>query len=89
MKITLRHLKLKGACSEQVALFQKHFGQGGEVTLEKCLSVADVFDWSWAARNLLSPAADTEYERAKASALAEYERAKAAAFFAASLERHS
>lgn len=54
MKITLAMLKAKGACADQVILFRATFGEGGEVTLEKCLSVAHNFDWVWAARYLFS-----------------------------------
>ena len=65
---------LKDACPEQRALFKQHFGQGGEVTLEKVLSVADQFDWHWAARHLLSRRALCEYNRVYVLLRPEYRR---------------
>lgn len=69
-KITKRMLQLKGACASQVALFAELFPKGCEVTVEACLSVADKFDWHWAAHNLLSAPALADYERVQASAWA-------------------
>ncbi len=71
---------LKGACVAQRALFKEHFGTGGEVTLSKVLSVADVFDWSWAAEHLLSPSTLAECEKARATAWAEYNKVRATAW---------
>src|ERR1700728_4070397 len=79
MNITLQQLKAKGACEEQVALFAEHFGQGSEVTLEKCLSVAGIFDWYWAAKRFLLPTRRAEYFRVEATAWVEYFRAVATA----------
>src|SRR6202034_1692729 len=79
MNITLQQLKAKGACEEQVALFAEHFGQGCEVTLEKCLSVAGIFDWSWAAKRFLLPTGQAEYFRVGATAWTEYFRVEATA----------
>ena len=77
--LTLATLIDKGACSSQVDLFRSRFGESVEVTAELCASVAAVFDWDWAARNLLSPPAWAEYERVRAPAWAEDERVTAPA----------
>ena len=77
--LTLATLIDKGACSSQVDLFRSRFGESVEVTAELCASVAAVFDWDWAARNLLSPPAWAEYERVRAPAWAEHERVTAPA----------
>ena len=74
MNITLARLKELHACSSQVALFQQHFGESVTVTKERCLAVASIFDWNWAAQFLLSLFAQTEYYRACTTAWAEYYR---------------
>ena len=81
MKLTAKDLIAKDACPKQVALFRKHFPRGGTVTLAKVLSVAEVFNWDWAAGRLLTPSNQAEYQRAIAPALAEaeYDRARATA----------
>jgi len=88
-KITLRQLKLAGACNSQVELFRATFGNSVEVTLATCLEHAQKFDWTWAARHILSPAAWAEYEKVcdaawaekvRASAWAEYNKARDAAW---------
>lgn len=56
------------------------FGTSVEVTAELCLGVADMFDFGWAAHNLLSAQALAEYLRVKAQAWAEYERGRAPAW---------
>jgi hypothetical protein len=77
--LTLARLEALNACRPQLAEFKRRFGAGGEATLEKCLSVAQVFDWDWAARYLLSPAAKRAYNEAMAPARRAYNEAKAAA----------
>ena len=79
MKITAALLKRKRACSSQVALFEELFPNDVEVTEAVCVSVADKFNWDWAAQNLLSASASAEYERVCAPASAEYERVRASA----------
>jgi hypothetical protein len=72
-----------GACSDQVELFRKTFGESVRVTEKFCLSASDKFSWRWAAYQLLSAQRLTEYERAIAPAVAtraEYERITALAF---------
>jgi hypothetical protein len=68
------------ACSGQTKLFKKMFGNSVRVTEKLCLSVADKFNFSWAARNLLTPEALAEYCRVTAPALAEYDRVTASAW---------
>ena len=79
MRILLSDLRAAGACADQVALFEARFGDGVDVTEALCLSVADLFDWNWAAGYLLPALARVEYRRALAPALAEYERTVAPA----------
>jgi cell division septum initiation protein DivIVA len=74
--LELQTLVNNDACAEQVELFKQMFGNSVEITPELCVSVADKFDFTWAVRHLLSPAARADYERVRAPARAEYERAK-------------
>jgi hypothetical protein len=80
MRITSKLLKRKRACREQVALFEKLFPNGVEVTEAICVAHADKFNFHWAAENLLSAPALAEYERIEAPAWAEYMRSLAAAW---------
>lgn len=97
MKVTVRMLKAKGACSNQVELFKSLFPNGVEVTEEVCVANADNFDWNWAANNLLTPLqlakyqrieapARADFKRITASARAEYKRITASAFAKAALK---
>ena len=52
--ITTKLLKSKGACADQIRLFAKLFPAGAPLTVETAVSVADKFDWDWAAEKLLS-----------------------------------
>ena len=47
--LTLQTLIDYGACEEQVEEFRKRFGENVEVTEKLAASVADEFDWNWAA----------------------------------------
>jgi hypothetical protein len=76
--LTLARLEALNACRPQLEEFKRRFGAGGEVTLEKCLAVAQVFDWDWAARYLLSPAAKRAYDEAPGRRA--YDEAMAAAW---------
>ena len=76
-KLYLAQLKEAKACKEQVELFAKLFGDYVEVTPEACLAVADKFDWTWAAQNLLSVKSYAEYQRQQAPLWAEYLRQEA------------
>ena len=68
--LTLATLKKAGACSDQVALFRKLFGESVEVTDSLCVEHAEEFSWGWAAGNLLTAPAWTEYDRATGAAFA-------------------
>ena len=52
--ITLADLAAGGACVPETARFKEHFGNGGALTKERALSVAQDFDWLFASRNLLT-----------------------------------
>jgi cell division septum initiation protein DivIVA len=67
------------ACTDQVALFRKTFGESVVVTVARARTVAGPFNWEWAARNLLDGTARAEYERVRSPARAEYERVEALA----------
>ena len=79
-EITLLQLRELGACADQCAEFEKRFGKSVEVTEELCLSVADVFNWDWAAEYLLGAPALAEYKRVMAAAWADYKRVAAQTF---------
>ena len=68
-----------GACPEQVKLFRKLFGKQVFVTVKRAVSVADKFDFSWAARTLLTPPARADFDRVCAPAWEDYDRVYAAA----------
>ena len=72
--LTLSKLRSLGACREQVDEFAARFGEFVDITPDLCESVANIFDWSWASRNLLRAPALAEYNRVFASARAEYDR---------------
>ena len=78
--LTLKTLKRKGACIDQLELFEATFGKSAEVTVELAVKHASQFNFGWAACNLLTAAALAEYEKARAAARAAYEKARAAAF---------
>jgi hypothetical protein len=72
--VTVSMLADVRACSEQVDLFRSLFPTGVVVSRQTCLSVADQFDWSWAAENLLSQPTRAEYEKVDQPTRAEYEK---------------
>ena len=79
MKITVKLLKAKGACAEQVAIFKTLFPNGVEPTEELCLAHAQTFGWDWAAANLLPALASKAYDEADAHAPKAYDEAVAPA----------
>ena len=79
MTITLKQLRLKGACWEQADLFKGAFGGEVEVTMDNAVQYADKFDWTWAAEHLLPAPAETAYWEATAPARKAYEEAMAPA----------
>jgi hypothetical protein len=66
------------ACSDQVDLFEKTFGDSVVVTIKRAEKVAHLFRWGWAIR-LLDAQGRAEYDRDRAPALAEFDRATAPA----------
>ena len=66
--ITIRQLIRAGACAEQRAKFRALFDTSVEVTEELAIQHARMFDWDWAADNLLPEDAWEAYDQAKASA---------------------
>ena len=81
MKITAALLQEKDACEIQVRRFEDLFPNGAEITSELCVKHARDFDWSWAAKNLLSPDKYADYKDKRAPLLADY-GAKRAALYA-------
>lgn len=78
--ITTQLLHAAGACSNQIAEFELRFGTSAEVTEDACESVSHVFDYDWAASNLLSLRAWREFLPIKIKARQEYERITDIAF---------
>jgi hypothetical protein len=72
--LTYHQLDRAGACHGQLSMFRHKFGSETEVTEELALSVAQTFNWDWAASHLLSEAGRAEYTSVKAAAWAEYYR---------------
>jgi len=73
MKISAKHLTKLKACNEQVQEFKKLFGDSTvEITKELCLKHAQVFNWNWAATNLLTKDGYKAYLAAIDSALEAY-----------------
>jgi cell division septum initiation protein DivIVA len=66
------------ACSDQVDLFEKTFGDSVVVTISRAKKVAHLFQWDWAT-HLLDEQGRGEYYRAMAAALAKLNRATAPA----------
>jgi hypothetical protein len=79
MTITLKQLRLKGACWEQAQLFEAAFGEKVEVTMDNAVQYADKFDWQWAAEHLLPAPAEKAYWEATAPAREAYWEATAPA----------
>jgi hypothetical protein len=74
--ITLQQLRDKGACAPQLELFGCIFDNSVEVTVELCVKHAAMFNWSWAARNLLAGSGYVQYAFTAAEALRGYTVAK-------------
>jgi len=75
-EITLEMLRAKDACKYALEEFQRRFGERVTVTEDLAASVAEVFDWNWAARALLSPAGRTKYASMRYPAWTEYLRVR-------------
>ena len=76
---SLKMLTDARACSEQVDLFRKTFGESVNVTVARACKVADKFDWDFASR-FLDDEGKAEYERVRGPALAEYQRVSSPAW---------
>jgi len=82
MKISARILRRTRACVSQVNEFVNVFGEASiTVTEELCVSYAPVFDWDWAAKNLLPSRLYADYADKFISFEAEY-KAKRAPLYA-------
>ena len=79
MKITIRLLKSKGACSEQLEKFKELFPKGVVLTEALCIKHANEFDWDWSAENLLTPTARKLYNETCAPARKLYDETCATA----------
>ena len=79
--VTTRWLKKQGACSDQVELFGRTFGESGELCAENVVKAAAAgLDLDWFAENWLPDTARAEYDRVMATAWAEYNRVMATAW---------
>jgi hypothetical protein len=74
--ITYKMLKAKGACESQASLFKELFPNGAPLSVETAVSVADKFDWDWAAINLLTQEGKGAYQEAVAPLCKAYQEAK-------------
>jgi hypothetical protein len=75
MKITLDQLRSFGACNEQVALFERLFGSGVELTEALVLEHGSQFDLNWLARKLFRGDIRAEYQKSHELISAEYWKA--------------
>ena len=75
--ITYKMLEAKGACESQASLFKELFPNGASLSVEIAVSVADKFDWDWAANNLLTQGGKKAYQEAKAPLWKAYQEAEA------------
>ena len=73
MKITLRQLKLLGACIKQVELFKETFGDEVEITEAVVKEHGAKFNVAWLANNVLTPIQLADYEAKHAPIRADYE----------------
>ena len=71
-RFNIEILKKHDACQPQIELFTKHFADGAPLTVEAALSVSTVFDWNWAAKNLLTALNRDAYDAATKPALEAY-----------------
>ena len=81
MKITLKELRLIGACEPQVELFKATFGTEAELTVENALRYGALFDINWIANKVLKGDKLTDYQAKREALVADYE-AKLASWYA-------
>ena len=79
MKITIRLLKSKGACEDQIEKFKTLFPEGVVLTEAACMDHAQTFNWGWAAEMLLTPKARKLYDETCAPARKLYDETCASA----------
>ena len=77
MTITLKQLRLMGACEPQVALFKERFGTSVELTEVLMIEHGKDFDLSWIAAKVFTPEQYADYEAKRDVLYADY-RAKCA-----------
>jgi hypothetical protein len=53
--LSLDQVKRTHGCEENSRLFLTMFGQGGEVTYERCMASAHCIDYAFASKKLLTP----------------------------------
>jgi len=81
MKITLKQLRLIGACEPQVELFKETFGTEAELTVENAIRYGALFDIEWIANKVLKGDKLTDYGAKRDALDADY-GAKLAPLFA-------
>lgn len=74
--LTYATLRDANACRSDRIWFKTLFGDSVDVTVDLCVKHASDFDFRWA-EILLSPLAQKDYERTKASARADYDCTRA------------
>jgi hypothetical protein len=72
MKITLRQLKLLGACTSQINLFKEIFGTEIEITEDIVNKHGAKFDTDWLAKNVLPSEKYADYRAKRAPLYADY-----------------
>ena len=77
MKITLKQLRLIGACEPQVELFKEIFGTEAELTVENALRYGALFDIDWIASKVLQGDKLDDYRAKRATLDADYESKRA------------
>ncbi len=76
MKVTAEQLKAKGACKEQVCIFEKEWPDGVEITEEVLARATELhLDLLWFASNFLPAPAREAYWEATGPALEAYKKA--------------
>ena len=77
MKITLKQLRLLGACKPQVELFKETFGTEVELTEANAIRYGALFDIDWIAGKVLKGGELADYEAKCAPLWADYEAKRA------------
>lgn len=78
MRVTVKDLEARKACTEEVVLFRETFPRGAKVTEANLLKAVDAgLDLEWWAAKFLPAPLRAKYRRQKAPLLAEYQRQEA------------